>query len=473
MRARAQETRGPGDGRDAVAALHRTPIALAGAPRVAGALGLGYGLTEAVANENGAHHRLAGSLVGSVRPIRGLDVWLGGGLRYDAHPSDALGADFGYVATVELGVRGAFALDDLGLGGELELEVPGREFPSLAFDALLLSARAIASLSLGDLWVSFAAGFRFDRTGEIFDRGARLRMGDRIGAGISDSHAILGAIGVAYAPGSFAWFGELSADALVGPDAPSLDRSPIRFATGVRYAFVDWLSSELVVEAALNGRPSLEIGAARVPIEPRVRVELGLRVELPFGEEPAADARDPEDVRPREVVEGDPPAGSGALVVTVVDAEGAPVADVIVELARDGERAQARTDTAGTARFERIAAGSGMVRVLMEGYSTSGTAVDVPSEAPVRIAPDAPLEVEARVEGIVRAIDGTPLAATGRVMPGGRAIEADADGSYSISLEPGEYTIEFRARGHRSRRVPVTVLERQITILHVELEPGR
>jgi hypothetical protein len=473
MRSHAQERSGPGDGPDAVAALHRTPIALAGRPRVAGALGLAYGFTESVANENGLHHRLAGALAGSVRPIRGLDVWLGGGLRYDTHPSDALGSDYGYVATVELGVRGAFDLDGVGLGGDLELEVPGRDFPSLAFDALALSARAFASFELGDFWISLAAGFRFDRTGEIFERGARLRMGDRIAAGISDSHAILGAIGLAYSPSSFTWFGELTADALVGPDAPSLDRSPIRFATGVRYSFLEWLSSELVIEAALNGRPPVELDAARVPIEPRLRAEIGLRIELPFGAEQVAIEHGGEQRPVPEPGGDDPPAGSASLAVRVVDADGAPVADVIVELAREsGEPMQARTDASGTARFERVPTGRGRARVLMEGYG-SGVDVELPSETAVEIAPDAPLEVEARVEGIVRAIDGRPLAATGRVTPGGAAIEAGADGSYSIALEPGDYTIEFRARGHRSRRVPVTILERQITILHVELEPAR
>jgi uncharacterized membrane protein len=73
------------------------------------------------------------------------------------------------------------------------------------------------------------------------------------------------------------------------------------------------------------------------------------------------------------------------------------------------------------------------------------------------------------IRGQIRSFDGTALAATATVSPGGRKITTDAEGKFELSLPPGQYTVRVRAFGFKSQNRRVSVSADGVTLLNVEL----
>jgi Carboxypeptidase regulatory-like domain len=83
---------------------------------------------------------------------------------------------------------------------------------------------------------------------------------------------------------------------------------------------------------------------------------------------------------------------------------------------------------------------------------------------------DTPSEVPSgQIRGNVRAFSGAPLRATITVQPGGMQASTAADGTFSLDVTPGKYTVQLRAPGYKSQDRDVIVDEDGITVLNVEL----
>jgi hypothetical protein len=234
----------------------------------------GYGLTENQASGNGNHHRLAGSVAIGFTPTAGLDLSLRLDGRRDAHPSDAQGSNTSFNGEPTFTARyGRFTGNSIW-SGELGVHVPGRDAPSLAFDAAVVDAKAGYAFRSGPLTLATVAGFRFDRSAQAKPNLALTRSGDRLALGLSDYNAALLGIGLAYQVNRTELLGEISADLLLG--AASVSQSPMRVGAGLRHRMTDNWQIFALVESSPSARPGLASTDPLIPIEPRFSGRVGV-----------------------------------------------------------------------------------------------------------------------------------------------------------------------------------------------------
>ncbi|MDX2021675.1 MAG: carboxypeptidase-like regulatory domain-containing protein [Deltaproteobacteria bacterium] len=240
----------------------------------AAAAGTGYGLTEAQGAAAGSHHRLVGSVALGFTPVTGLDVGLRLDGRRDGHPSDAQGADTSYNGEPALTARYGRWSGARAWSGELGVRVPGREAPSLAFDAAVVDLKLGFAFQSGNLTFASAGGFRLDRSAKAAPNLALTRPGDRVALGLSDYNAALLGVGLAYQLNATALLAEISADLLLG--GPSLTQSPMRATAGVRHNINNHWQVFALLETSPSARPELGAADKLVPIEPRFGGRFGL-----------------------------------------------------------------------------------------------------------------------------------------------------------------------------------------------------
>jgi hypothetical protein len=249
-------------------------------------LGAGYGMTEALTDDDGAHHRGQATFGAAYAPL----PWLAFALRLDGrleiHPDDGEGAHTAGFGDPRITARAGYALSpDASIGAELGAWFPGTDAPSIVPSATSIEARGLFAFApRGTGWTLLAsAGFRLDNSANSAPDLERLRMGDRITLGVSDSNEVLGALGVARRFDEIAEaFGEFSADVLVGAKSPSFSKSPLRAAVGGRYFPSKAWQVDLTAQLALSSRPGIDDEDPLVPIDPRVLVMAGVRYSFDF-----------------------------------------------------------------------------------------------------------------------------------------------------------------------------------------------
>lgn len=487
--ARAQdETAAAGDTVSAMPGIHRVGLAPSGPVRLSVAGTAGYGYTEELEDEGGAHHRLIGVLGLAARPVSWLEVGLRLDGRYDTHPDDALGSDDGWTGEPRLALRlGGELAQGLRLGGELDLLVPGGDAPSLAFDAVALQGTLLGSYTPAGSGLTLAAdvGYRFDRTADSVDQPDRLRQGDRIALGVSDSDAVVLGLGAAQRLGPVELLAELTWDLHVGDDAPAATESPIRVAVGGRYHVSRLLQLELMTETSASRRPDVGPGRPLTPIAPRFTAMLGARLAVGFedGAGPAAAAGPgsaEQGVEPEAGARGDagPPPGrtedaAPALEGRVVDADGAPLGGAQVRLEVGDEIvAEAQTDEEGRFALEGHPDEPAALVVAAEGFEERRLELAPGTSPPAAVAlqPEVPM---GELRGLVRSFSGRPLRATIRVTPGDTEVRTSAEGRFELPLEEGSYEVVIDARGYRQQDRTVEVERGGVTVLNVELRRRR
>lgn len=373
----------------------------------------GYGLTEAQDGEDGSHHRIGGIVGFGVTPTPwlGLSLRLDG--RYDTHPDDEVGSDDGFVGAPTLLVRAGSNFGSLRLGAELGWTVPGEDAPSFAVGASVLDASVLAAFAPEDdgLVVALRAGYRLDGSGDAIDEPDRLRSGDRLALGLSDFDAILLGAGVSWRTGAVEVLGEATWDLLVGEDAPSPSRSPIRLTAGARWHANDSLALEILGEVSPSRRPEVAGNLPLVPVEPRAAVWLGVRWNMPFSE---------------------PPAAGGSLEDPAADAD-----------------AEAEAPADAPAQVEQ------------------------PTEPETPAEPEEPALPPGQIRGLVRSFTGEPLQARVVVEPLGTEVQTDADGMFTVDVPPGQYEVRIQAPQHGEQVRRVTVEENGVTILNADLRRSR
>ena len=435
----------------------------------------GYGFTEPFAPVPGAHHRAQGSLGIALAPTTWLAfaLWFDGRLEF--HPDDGRGAHSAGFGDPRLLARAGHALSPaLALGVELGVWFPGHEAPSLDPAATSAEARALLAFTPEGPWVVLGAlGFRLDNSSQIAPDLTRLRLGDRIALGLSDSNALLVALGLARRIGrEVELFGELSGDLLVGSRAPALGRSPLRAALGGRYFFTDALQGELSAITSLSQRPEVMPDDPLVPIEPRVAVVAAVRYSTDLGARERAAPAPPPRVRPAPLPA---PAPLATVSGELVDDAGAPLPEATVTLrTQDGEAREAITHAAGRYEFAAVPPGAAELEASAIGFTTQRWSVDAqPGMAvqPARaLAPSADAGV---LRGLVRSFDSTPLRAQIEVRSRrGRLIvaaQSGEDGHFEITLAPARYGVTISAPGYHPHSRSVQVDANGVAILNVDM----
>lgn len=436
----------------------------------------GYGFTEPFEPVEGAHHRVQGGLSAAVAPL----PWLACALRLDGrlelHPDDGRGADSTGFGDPRLLVRAGHALaPDLSIGLEAGLWFPGTDAPSFEPSATSVDARALLAFTPEGPWVALGAlGFRLDQSANSAPDVMRLRLGDRISLGLSDSNALLVALGLARRLGDEAeLFGELSGDLLVGSDAPELLQSPLRAALGGRYFVSRAVQTELTATIGLSKRPPVTADDPLVPIEPRLTVVAAVRYALPL--EPA-----PKDAAaPRPPAPAPPPARTAppqlaAVAGSLVDERGYPLPEVKVLLrASRGPLRGTITDAAGRYRFEGVPVGPAELTAEATGYETQRWTIEVQAGmSPERSRPLSARTDVGVLRGLVRSFDSAPLRA--RILARdrrGRTTEAESaeDGRFELTIAPGRYRVTISAPGYRSQSREVVVEPNGVAILNLDM----
>jgi hypothetical protein len=459
--ARASEKEGLAS--DAQPGLHRVGVADAADPAVAATLGYGY--TEALAPEDGAHHRLSVRVAGALPVVPWLTLAPVVDARYDKHEDDSGGVIDGALA-----VRGSFQSGELRLGIELEPWVSGAEKASTTAKALSLDSRVLAALALGNGLLGLSAGYRLDRGSEAGQNAPELGFGDRVALGLSDFDAVIVGLGGRVFVGKTELLAEATGDLLVGGDAPPLSESPLRVLGGVRQALSKRLSAELLVEASLSKRPEVAPDSSLVPIEPRVSAFAGIRCR--FSSEPKA-APPPEAPPPPfpTVAPVAPPVSNDApLEVVVNDEQGVSVTGAKVSFTSGPTSRELSGDASGHYRDEHVPKGPGKLSIAASGFEAF--------EKPFELKAGTPLKLEvtltglpppSQVRGVVRSFGGQGLAARVRVAPLGTEVTTDATGAFQVDVPPGSYEVTIEADGYEKQTRQVNVDPQGVVILNADL----
>ena len=339
----------------------------------------GYGITESQSTTAGSHHRILGGVALGFTPVTGLDLALRLDGRRDGHPNDAQGADTSYNGEPTFVARYGQWHGASAWSADLSLRVPGRDAPSLAFDAAVLDAKAGFAHRSGKLTLAGAGGFRLDQSAKSAPNLVLTRPGDRVGLGLSDYNAALLAVGLAYEMNATVLLAELSADLLLG--APSLATSPLRASVGARHRLGAHWQVFALLEGSASARPELGVMDKLVPIEPRFGGRFG--VAYTFGTI-ATDAA-PDYAKPsnaRDVIAPPPIAPQAKVAEPAVQQPASKPAGQLRGLIRswkgDGLRAtirveplgvQAQTDEEGAFAVD-VPPGAYQVHIVTKGFRT-------------------------------------------------------------------------------------------------------
>lgn len=434
-----------------------------------------YGYTESLGPVDGAHHRLGGSLGIGVVPLPWLALALRFDGRFDLHPEDARGDDSTGAGDPRVFLRAGHALRrDLSLGGEAVIWLPGADAPSFEPKATTVDLKALLAYRLTRIPLSLLGnvGMRLDQSAASAPDLTRLRPGDRISLGLSDSHALLIALGASGSlPGGTELFGELALDLLVGDDAPSFSGSPLRATLGARKPIIPTLIAELSATVSTQSRPSIDPLAALVPIEPRFLIGVGLRY--------AFDLDPPKVEPPPPPVVAEPELPKTATVTgTLLDDRSAPLPDVRVVLRRGDEARETITDAEGRYSFSDVPVGPAILESEATGFALDRWELDVRPNME-QVAPRA-LTAKGNI-GTLRLLTRTftsePLAAAilvrdrrGKKVASG---SADAQGLYELDLPPGDYVVAISAPGYRPHRREVRIERYGVAILNVDMRAER
>ena len=249
---------------------------------------------------------------------------------------------------------------------------------------------------------------------------SRLRSGDRLALGLSDSHAALIALGAAYrAAQNIEVFGELSGDLLIGSHAPKLTQSPLRVAAGGRYFFSRALQAELTSIVSLSGRPGH--GARRSARSDRAALRdharRALRAAFHRTQGQARRVRSARraargDRERRHAATPSETNATATLEGVLTDDHGAPLPEAHVKASAGDQSREAITDGEGRYHFADVPVGTVMLEASATGFETQSWEVelteDAKPEAPRALAPEQETGV---LRGLTRSFGSEPLRA--------------------------------------------------------------
>tara|TARA_R110002096_G_scaffold143328_5_gene299378 strand:- start:18353 stop:19864 length:1512 start_codon:yes stop_codon:yes gene_type:complete len=462
-------TRGSGD--DGMPGVIRTDSADALPEGIAVSVSSAYGLSGATLEDSDSHHRAAARLAVAYALSSDLGVALRLDGRYDKHFLETE-RDDGWVGDPRL--IGRYRRDissGFAAGAQLGIWAPGSNAPSVEFSAI--SAEAVLALSWSaaglPLQVSANAGYRLDRSAASVDEPERLSLSDRMSLGVSDSNAVLAALGVSYDVGPVELLAEWSVDVLHGSDAPSFSSSPMRVGLGVRHELSGGWQLFANSEFRLSKVLAQDVAETLFPVDPRISVLAGLQLRFGQSKKPTPVVVEPEP-EPKPEPEPDPKPVEKGPVSGRVASGGSPVAEVkLVLVDAKGDEHAATTGADGTFALKAIALGDAQLTATAEGYETAKQPVVVTIDgAPLAVQLQAILP-PGQLRGKIRSFRGEGLQGKLTVEPGGQSIDTDAEGNFELDLPPGEYEVAIVVDGFKAQSRKIRVDENGVTIMNVDM----
>lgn len=471
--AHAYAQTGPAIGADALPQLVNVGVAEAKAAQWGLAASGGFGVLSAQEEEEGTHQRMLGSIAGAVTLTDGVAVGLRFGGHYDLHPDDAQGSDDSLVGEPTLRVRVATELSPtFHVGVDFALTAPGKDAPSIAFDAMRADARVLATY-VGSTGSGLAAqaGFRFDQTGNAAPDLNTTRPGDRISLGLNDFHALLIGVGGWKRWSSLALLGEATWNPWLGSGAPSPLQSPLHLTAGARYFSSDSLAWEILIDGLLSERPEPQDNRLAA-IDPRVSVLFGIRL---MSTSPAA-APLPVEVQPSPA-EPAPVQQATATTATVrgrvTASSGTPVADAEVKVVGEGYERSTRTGADGSYEIGDVPLGQATLRVSGRRLQPFEQPLEVVAAGVSADVQPTPAPAQGHLRGLIRSFDGKTLAAQITIEPTGQTLTANAEGEFELALPPGEYQVRIAIAGYGAQSRTVQLEDDGVTLLNVDLKKAR
>lgn len=162
----------------------------------------------------------------------------------------------------------------------------------------------------------------------------------------------------------------------------------------------------------------------------------------------------------------------GGVVVTVMLREAnTPLPNAAVTV---GEKTVS-TDDKGVARFEGLPPGPVAIAVALAGHQPGSEAASVvagkDSEVAVLLVPEK-ARVPATITGIVRSTQGGKRVAASLSIPELKlSVKAAADGTFSVKVPAGTYSVTISAGGFVAQTKSVTVKDGDQAIFNVDLHP--
>ncbi len=133
------------------------------------------------------------------------------------------------------------------------------------------------------------------------------------------------------------------------------------------------------------------------------------------------------------------------------------------------------TDENGEFRIEGLEAGVTLTVVVKpDDYLPARVTVDLqPGEEldlPITLQP---LPPQGQIQGVIQSFSGTPLAAKVLVQPLGLEAQASEEGFFEIDVPPGDYRLEIEMDRYRSQTRPISVEDKGVTIINVDMRRSR
>lgn len=367
--------------------------------RVRLGVSVGYGITGDILKQSDTHHRVLGAAALGIHSRLGISGEARLDARYDAHKLQN-DDDSGGVLDPRFALRYARKESDLvSWGGQLGLWIPGKDFPSPAFEAVSLDVSALLTVHANERNdLSLRAGFRVDRSAEAIDHPERLSPSDFSAIGLSSSHAVLVGLGFRHDYGSGAFLSELAADILVGSDAPSFTKSPIYASAGIEQRFnASRTRLQVLANVALSSRPAIDVTGPLIPLLPRAWLVLGVThdmwleaqetpasVEEPFAVTEPTETPQLEPTPPPLAALEEPVGPRGVIRVVVRDTDwGEPLeASITVFAAGEEEPATTGRTTKLSEGMIELPVAPGRYEVLIEakGYASQRRKLSVDEE---------------------------------------------------------------------------------------------
>lgn len=470
-------------------------------------LAAGYGFFEAGelmegVSEAGAHHRFNGALFGAYQFGDWARVRLSYAGAYDKHPSLDGSSDWGGMLAAAGGADVWMPGASLGLGAGLlgfsvDLSLPGGDGLGASPSSLVLDATTRVQWQEAHSFVGLIAGFRFDRSITSLDRPEQYGVSDRISLQGSESHGVLAAVSAGMRFGGVDATLGVQTTALLGGEPLALWPTQAWLGAGAADDGLDGWYWFAKVAASPQTRPSLSDAIVRVM--PRAEVTAGLRyrfgapspthVDAPADEgPPATEATTQEEVEAPAVA---PPA-ERTVTGRVVDDQDQPIEGAFVQILRPKSSdvdASAGSVDATEAEFEQVQAVEvgadgaftlealppGPLRLELSSENHETVIVDI-AEGAISLPETFPLTTRVphgELTGLVRDFNGEGIAAVVVVRPGQERIVLPRDGTFSLKLPPGRYTVRIAADGFVSQTRRIELEDRSVVVLNVELRAAR
>lgn len=462
----------PHENRVGMPGIVRMSLPVAAQAPIVIALTGGYGFIDPMYDLSAPGHRLQGQAAIAVSPlpylVLGVDAWG----RIDLFSSED-DDEANLYGEPRLSARLQHALSpDVHLGGELGVRFVGEEAPDIKPASISPSLRALVGARLSpSTWLAGTLGFHLDNSDNSLPPLDEIGAIDRITIGASSSFGIPFGVGISHRLASETeLLGELGGEILVGSSAPPIFESPWGISVGARQPFGEQFAAMASVDVSLSARGEVEPNAT-VPVEPRLGGFLTLvwrpGARPPVEAEVVAVPEEKEEVVEEEL----PPAiPTSPVQGSVVDEGGRPLADVQVVLQREGASdVEERTYANGQFEFKEVPEGPVVLVIKTPGYDEVKVqfAEGEPREKEVILYPSLPA---GQVKGEVRDLQGNPLPDTKiTISPGDKTVEVTAEGTFTLELAPGRYTVRFDHPELSPQKRVIRVQDRGVVILNIAL----